>query len=223
MRSCWDYHLRVDEFRQWLDRLQQNNITLLNSPDLIRWNIDKRYLRELANRGIPIPDTVWLAAGEQIDLADACRVRSWPNAIAKPLIGASAQGLQRNRHGLIEGPLVVQEYLPEIESAGEWSLMYFAGEFSHAVRKRAAPGDFRVQSDFGGAAELAAPPAQLMNIAAAALALTPGQPLFARVDLVERHSSALLMELELIEPELFLSIAPGASRRLAVAIQKELR
>lgn len=222
VRSCWDYHLRVDEFRRWLQRLERQGTRVWNSPDLIRSNIDKRYLQELHNLGVPIPDTLWLAGGESIDIGFACRSRTWPAAIVKPLISASAYGLQLRREGMVEGPVIVQEFLPEIEAAGEWSLVYFDGKFSHAIRKRAASGDFRVQSDFGGTAKLEAPPACLRNIADKAIALLPSGALFARVDLVEQGGSAVLMELELIEPELFIALDPAACQRLARAIREAL-
>jgi glutathione synthase/RimK-type ligase-like ATP-grasp enzyme len=219
VRSCWDYHLRLDHFRRWLDRLQRQNIRVLNSPDLIRWNIDKRYLLELQDLGVSIPDTIWLEDGEHIDIGATCRSRSWPSAIVKPLVSASAYGLRRRSDGIVEGPGIMQEFLPEIESAGEWSLVYFEGKFSHAVRKRAASGDFRVQSDFGGTAELAAPRPCLRDIADKAITVLPSRPVFARVDMVERGASALLMELETIEPELFIALDPAASSRLARAIR----
>jgi glutathione synthase/RimK-type ligase-like ATP-grasp enzyme len=219
VRSCWDYHLRVDEFREWIDHLQRQGIRVFNSPGLIRWNIDKRYLRELP---VSIPHSIWLASDEDIELSDVCRTNSWPAAVVKPLISASAYKTQRSGAGAVCGPALIQEYLPEIESAGEWSLMYFAGTFSHAVRKRAAAGDFRVQAEFGGTAELASPPRNLLLAAERAMETLASQPLFARVDLVERGASALLMELELIEPELFLHLSPGASERLALAVRDAL-
>lgn len=216
VRSCWDYHLRVDEFRQWIESLERKNIRIFNPPVLIRWNIDKRYLRELS---VSIPYTVWLDSHEEVELSDLCRANSWPAAVVKPLISASAYKTHRSNAGTIRGPAMIQEYLPEIESAGEWSLMYFAGEFSHAVRKRAATGDFRVQAEFGGTAELARPANILLEAAQRVLGMLESQPLFARVDLVERGETPVLMELELIEPELFIHLAPGASRRLALAIR----
>jgi glutathione synthase/RimK-type ligase-like ATP-grasp enzyme len=137
----------------------------------------------------------------------------------KPLISASAYGTERRSDGIAHGPLMIQEYLPEIETDGEWSLMYFHGVFSHAVRKRARSGDFRVQSDFGGTTEIATPPRKFLKIAHEALELLPSRPVFARVDMVERGSSPLLMELELIEPELFLTLADHAAHGLALAIE----
>ncbi len=218
VRSCWDYHLRVDEFRRWIGHLLGLRVRVINPVDLIRWNIDKRYLQELSNKGVAIPGTIWLAPGERANLADVCRARGWKRTVVKPLISASAYGAERKSEGIIEGPRMIQEYLPAIESEGEWSLVYFRGEFSHAVKKRAVAGDFRVQSDFGGTTELSTPPETVLDAAGQAIASLPQVPVLARVDLVEAGASVLLMELELIDPELFLTLAPGASHRLAVAI-----
>lgn len=222
VRSCWDYHLRVDEFRHWLRSLQERNVCVLNPLDLIRWNIDKRYLQQLSDKGIAIPGTIWLGPAERADVADVCRKRGWNCEVVKPLISASAYGTERKIEGFENGPLMIQQYLPEIESEGEWSLMYFSGRFSHAVRKRATAGDYRVQSEFGGTAELCTPPHTVRDAADRAMAALPQAPVFARVDLVDADGSVLLMELELIDPELFLTLAPGASRSLAVAIQSAI-
>jgi hypothetical protein len=109
------------------------------------------------------------------------------------------------------------------EVEGEWSLMYFGGVFNHAVKKRPAEGDFRVQSDFGGTAELQTPTEQVLLAAEAAMAALPRPPVFARVDMVDLGTAVLLMELELIEPELFIALAPGASGRLAQAIHSAIK
>jgi glutathione synthase/RimK-type ligase-like ATP-grasp enzyme len=222
VRSCWDYHLRVDEFLRWIGHLQERNIRVLNPPDLIRWNLDKRYLQELSQRGLAIPDTVWLAPAEQVNLADACRAHGWQSAVVKPLISASAYRTERKREGFVRGPWMIQEYLSAIESEGEWSRMYFSGAFNHAVKKRATAGDFRVQSDFGGTVEFVTPPRGVQRAANAAMAALPGSPVFARVDMLELGASVLLMQLELIEPELFITLAPNASRRLALAVQSAI-
>jgi hypothetical protein len=115
VRSCWDYHLRVDEFDRWIGHLQEQNIQVLNPLGLIRWNLDKRYLQELSRKGIAIPDTIWLAPGEQLDLADACRAQGWQAAVVKPLVSASGYRTERKRDGTVNGPLMIQEYLPAIE------------------------------------------------------------------------------------------------------------
>ncbi len=222
IRSCWDYHLHPGEFLEWIERLEQMKVPVLNPPELIRWNIDKRYLGDLSAKGIPIPRSLWISQNEQLDVAETCREQGWESAVVKPLIGATAYRTERRRDGMVQGPMLVQEFLAAIETAGEWSLIYIAGVFSHAVRKRARKGDFRVQQEFGGSTELAEPPVSVRCAAEEAMAALPRPAVMARVDLVEAGPSVVLMELELIDPELFFQLAPDASGRLAAALRVEL-
>jgi glutathione synthase/RimK-type ligase-like ATP-grasp enzyme len=223
IRSCWDYHVRVDEFLRWIDHLESTGVRLMNSESLIRWNADKRYLRELEAKGIAIPGTVWLEDGDEVELSEICRAQDWQRPVVKPLISASAYRTERGNAGLVRGPMMIQQYLPAIEQEGEWSLLYFAGTFSHAVRKMPRAGDFRVQGELGGTAELADPPAEIRRVADQTMGAISEQPVFARVDMVRERGTVCLMEIELIEPDLFLPLAPGAAQRLASAIRSALR
>src|SRR4029077_9194837 len=123
---------------------------------------------------------------------------------------------------LSAGDVMVQPLLSEVGDAGEWSLVFFGRRFSHAVLKRPAAGDYRVQWEFGGSAVSASPPAPLIADAERVIAAAPGVPLYARVDGVEREGRLVLMELELIEPHLFLSWGDGAAARLAGALRASL-
>jgi len=223
VRSCWDYHLRSTEFLKWIEHLEQKHVRVLNPPETIRWNIDKRYLKDLSARGIRIPDALWIGTGDQLNVAETCRSRGWHSAVVKPLVGATAYRTERRREGIVAGPLIVQEYVQAIETAGEWSLVYIGDAFSHAVRKFAREGDFRVQQEFGGSIELANPPDPVRAAAEKAMAALPCPAVFARVDLVDTGLSVVLMELELIDPELFFQLAPEACERLAAAIQAALK
>jgi glutathione synthase/RimK-type ligase-like ATP-grasp enzyme len=217
VRACWDYHLRPQEFLAWINSLQASNIRVINNPHLIHWNAGKTYLKHFETRGIAIPETVWLEAGEQADVAKICATRSWELAVVKPIISASAYGTERRSSGTASGPIMIQQYLPAIETEGEWSLIYFDQEFSHAVRKRPRPSDFRVQKDHGGTVEPVVPPSILKVFAKAALRELPYAATFARVDLVEQDK-IYLMEMEVIEPELFLGYAEGSASNMAHAI-----
>ena len=222
MRSCWDYHLRSGEFLTWIAILERDGITVLNPPELIRWNHDKIYLSELAAKGVPIPETIFLAPGDNLDLASVCASRGWTKAVVKPQISASAWKTECRTSGVICGPMLIQEYVTAIEIEGEWSLVYVHGRFSHAVVKRPRSGDFRVQSEFGGQVQETHPPARLVKFADAAVEKLEFPSLFARVDLISDHENIWLMELELIEPELFLDLLPGAAARVADCIVSEL-
>lgn len=220
VRSCWDYHLRVEEFLGWIALLEQEGVLVLNSPELIRWNADKIYLTELAAKGVKIPDTIILPPGNELDLAEVCNSRGWSSAVVKPRISASAYQTERRSSGLARGQVLVQEFIPAVENAGEWSLIYFNNELSHAVIKKPRARDFRVQKEFGGSAQPAAPPMAAVDLGNAVLKTLDRRSIFARVDIVAEHDCVWLMELELIEPELFLDLAPEAANRLASVIRK---
>jgi glutathione synthase/RimK-type ligase-like ATP-grasp enzyme len=231
LRSVWDYHVRYLEFTEWLGQLDKAGVPVLNETDLIRWNADKRYLLELRERGVAIvPSQV--AAGAC--LREVVAGLDGQEIVIKPTVGATAhhtirgtagsEELSRAMDELPDDVYLVQPFLPEIQSEGEWSLIFLDGEFSHAVLKRAAAGDYRVQDDFGGTAELLEPPAAVLDGATAALAAadTRRAPVYARVDGIVTTGRFLLMELELIEPDLFLPLAPTSSTRLATAIANRL-
>lgn len=222
VRSCWDYHLRVEEFLGWIALLERKGVAVINSPDLIRWNANKIYLAELAVAGIGVPDTVFVEPGTEVDLAKVCATRGWRSAVVKPVISASAHGTERRSSGLVSGPMMIQEYIAAIERAGEWSLVYINGQFSHAVIKEARAGDFRVQAEFGGTVRKAQPPAKTLLLAEAVLSRVAWPAIFARVDIISNGLLVQLMELEVIEPELFLNLVPGSGLRLATAIRDYL-
>lgn len=210
IRSCWDYHLRPAEFLWWLGGLA---VPVVNVPSLIRWNLNKRYLLALEQRGITIAATVWLEVGEKCEIGAR-------KVVVKPLISASAYQTQVMSEGVAQGPAMVQEFVEEVATDGEWSLMYFGAEFSHAVLKKPAAGDFRVQQEYGGTAVAMAPPEEALRFGAHVIAAAPSTPALARVDMVLTARGPLLMELELIEPELFL---PADGVAAALAAQAILR
>ncbi len=230
VRSCWDYHRRLEEFLAWVTRLERGGVPLWNPPDLLRWNSHKGYLRDLAARGVPIVPTRWLARGRRVGLAQLLRDERWSDAVVKPAVSASATDTWRTSgatagadQGRLEellraGDVMVQPFIHEVCDPGEWSIIFFGGRFSHAVRKRPGASDYRVQWEFGGTAASMAPPPRLVTDAVAVMAAVPGHPLYARVDGVERDGRLMLMELELIEPHLFLGWDADATGRLAGAL-----
>jgi glutathione synthase/RimK-type ligase-like ATP-grasp enzyme len=221
VRSTWDYHHRPDDFRQWVTSWRSRPGLLWNAPETILWNMDKIYLRSLDAQGIAIPETMFFAAQVPPDLSMA-----QANAlVVKPRISATALGTYRVDHRmpltadqmapLVRAGSMVQRFVPEILEEGELSLMFFGGRYSHAVRKRAAAGDFRVQSDFGGTVAVHRASAQERRFAERVLACIPAPWVYARVDVVQSREGLLLMELELIEPELFLTWTPQAAASFA--------
>ncbi len=226
LRSTWDYHQRWDEFRLWLAGFDGRRSGLWNPLETVLWNADKRYLRDLEAAGIALPRTRWYGAGERADWEGVLRAWGQTRGVLKPRISASAVGtyLVGGGHAPSEEewrPLeasgsLVQEFVPEVGSRGEISLVYLDGAFSHAVRKWPASGDFRVQARFGGSLERVTPPGRVLDFGDAVLAALTRPWIYARVDLVEAGRGPVLMELELIEPDLFLT--PEAAARMAAAL-----
>jgi glutathione synthase/RimK-type ligase-like ATP-grasp enzyme len=235
IRSCWDYHLRPHEFSAWVSRIEAANVSLWNPPDVVRWNMDKRYLRELQMMSVAIPRTAWLDRGTPVGLWSLMEEQGWRRAVVKPTISASAHKTwavsieeSEARQGMFEEMLrtsdvMVQEFIEEIAVEGEWSLIFFGGSYSHAVLKRVALGDFRVQSDFGGFTELQDVPPTLVEQAQAITDLIRWPWLYARVDGIDVEGRLLLMELELIEPHLFLGKDSMAPQRLAASLASRLK
>jgi glutathione synthase/RimK-type ligase-like ATP-grasp enzyme len=230
IRSCWDYHLRPDAFLDWLARLEGDGVSLWNPAPVVRANVDKGYLVDLAAAGIPVVPTMRLERGERADLSGLLAERSWDEAVVKPSVSASAFRTRRVRREeaaaaqadleemLVASGVLIQRFLLEIQTRGEWSILFFGGEYSHAVLKRPKAGDFRVQEELGGSSVLERPASALVEQARAVVAAIPMPWLYARVDGVEIEGVFTLMELELIEPALFLGWDPQAPARFAQAI-----
>jgi glutathione synthase/RimK-type ligase-like ATP-grasp enzyme len=225
IRSVWDYQQRLGEFLSWLDELERGGVAVWNPVPVLRWNSDKRYLREMAERGVAIPRTEWIEAANAYELR-AAWLRLDGLCVLKPSVSASGQdtflvrdeaGLVRASEALAGRSVMAQEYLDAVRGEGEWSLVYFGGEFSHAFRKRATGDEFRVQEEHGGVNTPAdAPPPAALATAHQALAVTPSRQLaYARVDGVMRGNEFVLMELELLEPRLYPEMGVGATERFA--------
>ncbi|MFF0345739.1 RimK family alpha-L-glutamate ligase [Kribbella sp. NPDC004875] len=225
LRTVWDYFLRYDEFTEWLALLDKSGVPVLNDSGQVRWNSDKQYLLALRERGVSIvPSQV--AAGAC--LREVVAGLAGQEIVVKPTVSGNALHTVRGVAGspeleqaLTELPEIVylvQPFLPEIQSAGEWSLLFFDGEFSHAVVKTPAADDYRVQEFYGGQVTLTDPPAAVLDSARAALTAAGPTPTYARVDGVVVNDRFLLMEIELIEPYLFLPQFPAAADKLAAAV-----
>ncbi len=227
--TTWDYHERIAEFLTWTDSVSATT-TMWNPPELIRWNANKAYLIEMSEAGVPvIPTVVTPTAGSVIDAVDIWGV---DQVVIKPVVSASARGTAMFRGDDIVGisdhlasfadAMIAQPYQRAVETAGETSLVYFNGEYSHAVRKIPAAGDFRTQTHLGGTLLPVEPAPAEQAVAELVLGTIKERPLYARIDLVEGVDGPLLIELELIEPALYLSLCDGAAKRFASAIAARL-
>lgn len=228
-RTTWDYFDRYPEFAPWLARASKTCL-LLNSADIINWNIDKKYLRDLMSAGLNVAPTEFLRRHSTTTLKGLFNKTGWSEAVLKPAISGSARHTYRltpasaHSHekifsGLISSEdMLFQEFLQDIVAFGEISLMFMGGTYTHAVRKIAKSGDFRVQDDHGGRVEIHEATPEEIKFGFASLSACPFDPIYARIDIVRDNSGNLsLCELELIEPELWFRHHPQAADELAKA------
>jgi glutathione synthase/RimK-type ligase-like ATP-grasp enzyme len=229
-RTTWDYFDRFPEFSAWLDRVERQT-RLCNHGSTVRWNLDKHYLDDLDARGVPVVPSRFLERGSAQPLADVLAETGWYEAVVKPCVSGAARHTYRvNRRTAAElqplldsllaaEALLVQPFQADIARTGEDTLMVFGGRFSHAVRKVPKVGDFRVQDDHGGTVHDYTPTAEQVELAERATAACRPLPVYGRVDLVRNNAGQLaVMELELIEPELWLRHHPPASERFAAGV-----
>jgi hypothetical protein len=233
-RTIWDYFERFDEFYPWLKALDRKT-KLINSLGLIEWNIDKHYLDDLKDGGFPVVPTRFVDKGKPLPLKQICLEQGWEEIVIKPAISGAAfetykiEKGQLDRHEALFGRLVkerdmlVQPFISTITQMGEASLMVFGGQYTHAILKRAKPGDFRVQDDFGGSVHPYQPSAGEIALAEAVFKKQEPVPTYGRVDIVwDVSGQPMISELEIIEPELWLRNHPPAAISFAKAVRRIL-
>jgi len=244
-RSTWDYDDRREEFVAWAERVEDTGVPFWPSAETIRWNTEKSYLRQLEAAGVRTVPTIWIGVEDDpVAVAAEIRGRGWDDVIVKPAIGVGAKGLRRfagvevsqtETLALIDharelartGGAMAQPFLPGVAAHGELSVFYAEGRVTHAIRKVAAEGDFRVQPEHGGTFALVQPTREELDAAtwsiAAVAARFGAAPLIGRADLVpDLEGRPALIELELIEPRLFLRGAPEPTAAMADAIVARL-
>jgi glutathione synthase/RimK-type ligase-like ATP-grasp enzyme len=222
---AWGYPYDPPRWYALLDQMEADGVKIANPVSVLRWNSDKAYLIELAEKGIAVVPTSMTHALDDAALSDAAAHFGTDSLIIKPPISGGALGTYRINVGdpipddVAGTRMMIQPFLPTISSEGEYSLIYFNGIFSHAINKRPADGDFRVQDYLGGIEVAVTPPDDSYALAEASLAAAPAACLYARVDMLRDEAGTMrLMELELTEPSLFFKFAPdgGAMFRDAV-------
>lgn len=233
MRSPWDWQHHRAAFRRFLDQLAALPVPVLNAPALLRRFADKVYFRELWSAGVATVPTQFLQpASLAAELPAALERCGWDELVLKPSFTANATGalrLRRDSHAVekalrhaaavdAQGEWMLQPFLSQVQSRGEQSLVFIDGAYSHAVLKRPKAGDFRVQAEYGGAATPFVPDLAVRRDAEAAVQRAVPDAVYARVDGVLHDGRFVVMELEVVEPELFLRSAPAAAERLAAAI-----
>lgn len=228
IRSPWDYHLHYQKFLSWINTLEQKGVNVWNTPNTIRWNSDKSYMTTRIDPATLTTPTIFIAKKEDIPQSSP-----WENIVVKPSVGASSyktkrfagtdiKSWQKHLSLLTEnGGALFQQYLPQIQQ-GEYSLIFFDKEFSHAVIKKPRAGEFRIQPEFGGTITPVLPPQSIIESARQTLLTLADPLLYARVDGLIIDNKFILMEIELCEPELFLDTDKHAPEQFVNAILKHL-
>ncbi len=215
LRTPWNYHLQVPEFLGWIEYLESQKVKLWNPPNIIRWNMNKKYLLELSNMGIPIIPTLICSKENIHQIPPQIMERNWKEIILKPGFGASSYQIQKIKAEdfdpesksiqtiLKNSILLIQQFMKEISTTGEFSFIFFDKKFSHAIHKKPKVNEFRSQPEFGGIEILYQPTSQQISQAQHVLNHVDSPLLYARVDGLIIKDKFRLMELELIEPDLY--------------------
>jgi len=231
-RSTWDYFDRFDEFFLWKEKIK-NKLFFVNSSKLIDWNIDKIYLKDLKLKGINIPKSIFIKKNKLTTVKELFEKTNFKIAVLKPNISGAARHTYKIKKIesssyedifkklIITENMIFQEFIYDIEKNGEISLVLIAGKYTHAVRKKARKGDFRVQDDHGGTVEKYNALKEEVLFAEHCITLCPEKPVYARVDIIYDNKGRIcLNELELIEPELWFRNFPKAAMLLAQEIKR---
>lgn len=228
VRSTWDYQQYVDQFIAVLQSIEKSHAALENPYSVMQWNIDKRYLRDISAT-VPIVPTRWYDTFDTAKVANCFEFFAVNEIIIKPTVSANSDdtfrlnqaAFKRSREHLTQlfnnRSFMVQPFLNSILEEGEYSLFYFSGNYSHAILKRPAQGDFRVQEEHGGHLFAHSPTPDMLQCAQQALAAIPGECLYARIDLIRVEEHWAVMELELIEPSLYFNLDEASPQRFVDA------
>jgi hypothetical protein len=229
VRSVFDYHLRREEFIFWVNRVESLT-SLYNSPDIIRWNSHKSYLRRLSDEGFPTIPTEWVERGSSIDLGACLVANSWPEAVVKPAVSASAHGTLKVAGGNLDeaqqhlddltrhGDALIQPYLYDFEFQGETSVIWLDGELTHCVRR---PSGMHTSLEVAHVGEPLDPSDEELQLARRTYEWIEPRPLYARIDLLEtRDYGPLVLEAELVEPALYLRHSTAVADKFAAAVHR---
>jgi hypothetical protein len=224
--TAWDYQDRPEEFLATLETIAGVAL-LFNSPAIVRWNSHKIYLRELGDKGIALIPTLWLDHVDDDDVRASFDLLDANEIVLKRQIGASAEGQHRLHRGdaipQMPEPMMVQPFMKSIITEGEYSFIFIDGALSHALIKKPADDDYRIQATYGGSEALIAAAPEDVAVAANVLSALDDKPLYARVDMLRgEDGSLLLMELELVEPFLYPLQGPDLGERIYEAVERRI-
>lgn len=233
-RSTWDYFDRYDEFKPWFERTSMK-LQFINPLAILKWNMDKHYLQDLANKGIPVIPSRFIEQGDDEPLVTHVKRSGWEELILKPCVSGCArhtyrfsanrtEALEETFRSLIQGEsMMLQEFHPSIIERGEVSHMVMGGQYTHSILKQAKEGDFRVQDDFGGSVAFYSANEEEKRFAENVFKACQPSPLYGRADIMwDAQGQPMVSELELIEPELWFRMNPEAADVLAEAVLASL-
>ena len=236
IRSTWDYQDRIQEFLDVLENINSSNCILENSLELVKWNIDKSYLKKLSEKRIQIVPSLFYESYSKKILSDSFSFFSTNKLIIKPAISANADDTfiidTENSEKIsimlektfTNRKFIIQPFIENIVFEGEYSLIFFGNTYSHTLVKKPKSGDFRVQEEHGGIlAPIEKPDIKMVHEAKKVLNNLPHKSLYSRIDFVKRENNFLLMEVELIEPSLYFNLNPSAATKFASIINKKFQ
>lgn len=231
LRSSWDYHYRIPEFITWLEYLNEKRVNLWNPIKIIKWNMNKKYLLDLEKKGVLIIPTLILNKDTIKSVKNSINNKKWKEIIIKPVYGASAYKISKItrdpstrsfyslvRDDMMNDDLLVQPFIREITTIGEFSFIFFNKKFSHAIHKKPKRNEFRSQPEFGGSEALYQPTIQQISQAQKILHLVDSPLIYARVDGLIIKNKFILMELELIEPYLYFEKKGGSAEKFVESV-----
>ena len=233
-RNIWDYFEKESEFNLWLDQIEKLGVKTLNPIEVIKQNKHKFYLREMEKNGIQIIPTVFIDKTINLNLSELIPPH-WKKAVIKPAFSGGAYQTEvfdiddidnineQYKSIASEKELLLQEFMPEIQTLGETSFIFFNKKFSHCVNKKPIEGDFRVQSQFGGKYIISEPNSELIKKAQKVVDQFDDNLLYARVDGIVIENELHLMEVECIEPDLYFELSEGSQNRLVKSIMELIK
>lgn len=230
IRSTWNYYRKYEQFRAWLNILASRGIPILNPVKLMLWNADKNYLRELSEKGFPIAETFWLEKGSTVNLQELIESVGFPEVILKPVVSAgawqtwripaeeAASYQEKADEILATNDAILQPFFKEIIDEGEYSLTFFGDKYSHTTLKQPDNGDYRVQREHGGSYYATEANEEWIKLGEQLIQALPYSPLYTRLDGIRRNGKFEILEVELLEPDLYTRFHEGAPTRFADAI-----
>lgn len=232
----WDYPDHQTQFLDVLETIDTSDALLINDLELVHWTLQKTYLRDVEQLGSEIVPSTWYDGFASVDTAEFFGEHQTNRVVIKPTVGANARDtfvltdpvgddrLQMLRQMYADRAFLIQPFIETIQAEGEYSLFFFNGQYSHAIQKTPKPGDFRVQEEHGADIKPVQPTRSLLDTATALFSMIEPLPTYGRGDWVRDAAGRyLLMELELIEPSLYLRTDSGAATRFARALDERFQ